>query len=102
MADEKPKEENGVEKILARNAEAGGKRSPLYRWMWKHHDRLAAEFDELGTNWKALLQGFIELGLTDRNGRPPTLKGAQETWYKVRRDIAKARAKKAVPKPPAV
>src|SRR5689334_4739196 len=102
MTDDKPKDENGVEMILARNARAGGKRSPLYRWMWKHHDRLVAEFDELGPNWRELLQGFIELGLTDRNGQPPKLRTAQETWYRVKRDVAAARAKKSqAPKPAA-
>ena len=95
MTDDPPKDRNGVERVLARNAKPGGKRSPLYRWMRKHHDRLIAEFDEHGTNWRELVKGFAEIGLTDRNGRPPTLRGAQQTWYRVRRDVAADRARKS-------
>jgi len=71
--------------------------SPLYRWMWAHHDTLC---DELGVpglrgQWGRVAAALAARGLTDGGGKTPTERTARETWWKVRR----AKAAEEEPKP---
>ena len=90
-----------LEKIAA-VARAGVGRAPLYRWLWKRHDDFAALMDECRPNWRKLSEGFAELGIRAPDGQPINPETVRATWYRVRRDMAAGREKraaKAVPAP---
>ncbi|TCZ61143.1 hypothetical protein [Roseicella aquatilis] len=90
------------EVIAAVRATGGAKAStysPLYRWMWAHHDALR---DELGApglrgQWGRVAAALAARGLTDGGGRAPTARTARETWWKVRRAKAADAAAAARP-----
>jgi len=66
-----------------------------------HHDALAAAFDADGASWRVVTEMLVENGLTDGDGKQPAIRRAQKTWYRVKRDVAAARAKaEAKRKPP--
>jgi hypothetical protein len=75
----------------------GTRRSPLWRWMHRNHDRLSVLFEEAPPSWEVLVETFGGMGLTDREGKNPTAETARKTWYRVRRNIAAARARRAKP-----
>jgi hypothetical protein len=77
----------------------GTLRSPLWRWMHQNHDRLSALFEQAPPAWEVLVETFAGMGLTDRAGKNPTAETARKTWYRVRRNIAAARARRAGPAP---
>ena len=83
-----------LKKVLS--AREGGRHSPLYAWMKKHYAALSAEFEEHGARWEARVKAMAEAGLKDAEGKPPTVRGAQQTWYRVRREMER---KKPAPKP---
>lgn len=90
-----------VAKVVAANRDRGGRHSQLYRWMRSHHDALAAAFDADGASWRVVTEMLADNGLTDGNGKQPAIRRAQKTWYRVKRDVAAARAKvEARRKPP--
>jgi hypothetical protein len=74
---------------------SGTLRSPLWRWMHRNHDRLSALFEQAPPAWEVLVETFDDMGLTDRAGKKPTAETARKTWYRVRRNIAAARARHA-------
>jgi hypothetical protein len=74
-------------------------RSPLYRWMRRHHDELAEKWAGLRIDWVATCERLAAVGLTDRNGKPPSSSTARQTWLRVRRDLAKARRVRCLPRP---
>lgn len=95
-----PRQDHRLTKVLDTLRTHGGPgRSPLYRWMRRHHDALAAAFAETVPAWDPLAARFASLGLTDANGKSPNATSARQTWYRVRRDVAEARARPA-PSPP--
>lgn len=74
--------------LSARGAGKGrGARSPLYAWMRKHYAELKAEFEANGPHWVARTQAMAEIGLTDQDGKPPTVRTAQQTWYRLIREM---------------
>jgi hypothetical protein len=77
-------------KIIAASTSGGGRRSPLFVWMRRHHADLSAAFSEAGPNWAALTLALGKEGLTDRTGKPPTIRTAQRTWYEVCKHIRRA------------
>lgn len=84
-----------LEDVLAASRDqlsAAGRRSPLFRWMLRHHDELAAHLAIEGANWVALAHGFGRKGLLDRTGKPPTPERARKTWLKVRQTVAEQKA----------
>lgn len=83
--------ENDPRLRRALNAIGRGKHSELYLWMRHHHSALKANFKEKGPSWQALVVVFAEEGLTDAAGNPPTLRTAQQTWYRVCREVEKGR-----------
>lgn len=88
-----PRQDRRLVKVLAALRTHGGPgRSPLYRWMRRHHDTLAAAFAETPPAWEPLASELAGVGLTDAGGKPPAAASARQTWYRVRRDVARARA----------
>jgi hypothetical protein len=67
--------------------------------MHRNHDRLSALFELAPPAWEVLVETFGGMGLTDRAGKNPTAETARKTWYRVRRNIAAARAQRAKPAP---
>ncbi len=87
-----PGQDRRLTKVLAALRQHGGPgRSPLYRWMRRHHDALAAAFAETPPAWIPLAAEMAAVGLTDADGKPPSAASARQTWYRVRRDLARAR-----------
>ena len=87
-----PRQDRRVTKVLAALHNHGGPgRSPLYRWMRRHHDSLAAAFAETSPAWAPLAAEMAAVGLTDAGGKAPSAVSARQTWYRVRRDLARAR-----------
>jgi len=84
---------------IAEAARAGSRLSPLYRWLRTRHDAFAELVDETRPNWKALADSFTELGLAGPSGRALTAETVRHTWWRVRRDVAAAKERRA--KPPA-
>lgn len=84
--------------VEAANIQSG--RSPLYRWLRRHHDELLARLDGERFDWRAFAHGFAKLGLTDRTGKAASPEAARKTWLRVRQDVAAARARKQSKSPP--
>lgn len=82
-----------VARIVAANREKGGRHSSLYRWMRSHHDALSAAFEADGASWRVVAEMLAGTGLTDGVGKQPAIRRLQKTWYRVKRDVAVARAK---------
>src|SRR5689334_7197858 len=87
------KDEKGMQRI-AEIARGASKRSALYLWLHANHDEFLALMEETRPNWKRLAEGFAEIGIVTPEGKPLTAETVRVTWYRVRRDVAKARAKK--------
>jgi hypothetical protein len=97
-----PRQDRRLVKVLAALRTHGGPgRSPLYRWMRRHHDTLATAFAETPPSWGPLAAELAAVGLTDADGKPPAAASARQTWYRVRRDVARARGQPDA-KPPAL
>jgi hypothetical protein len=95
-----PRQDHRLTKVLAALRTHGGPgHSPLYRWMRRHHDTLVAAFAETPPAWGPLAAELAAVGLTDADGKSPAAASARQTWYRVRRDVARAR-EQSVPKPP--
>lgn len=87
-----PRQDRRLTKVLAALRSHGGQgRSPLYRWMRQHHDALAAAFAETPPAWGPLAAEMTAVGLTDADGKAPSAVSARQTWYRVRRDLDRAR-----------
>jgi len=87
-----PRQDRRLTKVLAALRTHGGPgRSTLYRWMRRHHDTLAAAFAETSPAWGPLATELAAVGLTDADGKPPSAVSARQTWYRVRRDLTRAR-----------
>ncbi|MDT8261885.1 hypothetical protein RQ832_01375 [Roseomonas sp. DSM 102946] len=55
--------------------------------MRKHYTELKAEFEANGPHWVARTRAMAEIGLTDQDGKPPTVRTAQQTWYRLVREM---------------
>jgi hypothetical protein len=98
----RPRKDPRLVKVLAAIRSHGGPgHSPLYRWMRRHHDDLAAAFAKNPPTWGPLAEELSGVGLTDGDGKPPNAASTRQTWYRVRRDVARDRAQlpAAVPVP---
>jgi hypothetical protein len=95
-----PRQDRRLTKVLAALRTHGGPgRSPLYRWMRRHHDTLLAAFAETPPAWAPLAAEMAAVGLTDADGKPPSATSVRQTWYRVRRDLARARERPAMNAP---
>ena len=73
-----------------RQAAAAGRRSILYQWMLANFEEFRATLAAAGRpNWSELAKAFAEEKLWDRRNRPPTAEGSRQTWWLVRRAVAK-------------
>ena len=71
----------------------GGVHSPLYEWLWEHHDEVAGDFNPPSTpNWTAVAETLKNVGVlagpTPRTGVPrvPTGDLLRRTCLRVLRD----------------
>jgi hypothetical protein len=72
-----------------------GRRSKLHAWFVLEWETLRG-----GTiNWPWLMSEIAKRGLTDRNGQPPKLLTAQQTWYRVKAEM-RERQKAVTPSSP--
>lgn len=62
--------------------------SPLYVALRDNHDAIAKALDSGRPDWRKIVAGLAGLGIVDGKGAAPTIRGAQQTWYRVRRDVA--------------
>jgi len=90
MSRQPSKDRRLVKVLTALRAHGGSARSPIYRWMRRHHDTLVAAFAEIPPAWGPLSAELAAVGLTDAESKPPTAQSARQTWYRVRRDVARA------------
>lgn len=86
--------------LMAEVLRACEARAPLYRWMRLHHDWFAAQLAETRPKWQALAEGFAKLGFRDGEMKPLKPQNIRHTWWRVRRDVQTARAKRRSPSPP--
>ena len=72
-------------------------RSPLFWWLFEHHDELAVEAagSRVGLPWSRLCSGFAEAGLTAVDGTAVKPETARKTWQRVRKEKARLRAQEA-------
>ena len=91
----RPRRDDELSRIAEIIRHSGG-RSPLYRWLKPRHDAFAALLAEKGgrPDWQALAARFAELGITGGNGQPVSPEAARHTWWRVRRDVAQAMARR--------
>jgi hypothetical protein len=88
-------------RVLAAARSPDDRHSPLYRWMWRHHDALSRQFAAHPPSWGALIQVFAEAGLFDRSGKPANAKTARQTWTRVVAAVARVRAARVKQERPA-
>ena len=93
----KPTQGDAQLQRIAELAKAGAGRSPLYRWLRTRHDAFAALLEETRPDWRTLAEGFAELGIGKSDGKPIAAEAARHVWWRVRRDVAAARARRAAP-----
>jgi hypothetical protein len=87
----RPASDNALSKVLNVSNDKLKKHSKLYYWMLEHHAKLRAEFQKNGPQWPDRVRAMADAGLTDRTGKPASVKVAQNTWYAVCRAIDKER-----------
>jgi len=66
-------------------------RSPLFWWLLKHHAEIAESAKGRRMRWEPLLRRILARGLTDGSAKSPTAETVRKTWWKVRREVARAR-----------
>ncbi len=81
----------GVKTILAQ-IDQSADRSSLFYWMVAHHDELVVRAKGRKLRWVELCVTFGTLGLTNRQGEIATEQAARQTWYRVRKEVARQRA----------
>lgn len=88
-----PDEAKGLSDIRAAlQAHGGGAWSPLFRWMYRHHDELAGMFAEARPSWRHVTAELAGRGFTAPDGgelRPETVR---KLWLRVRRRHETVRA----------
>ena len=91
----RPRRDDELSRI-AETIRHSGRRSPLYRWLKPRHDAFAALLAKEGgrPDWQALAARFAELGIMGGNGQPVSPEAARHTWWRVRRDVAQAIARR--------
>lgn len=67
-------------------------RSATFLWMKANHDTLTQALGKKRVSWERVCDWFAQLGLTDRSGKTPTQRNARETWYTVRKVVAREKA----------
>ena len=84
-----------IARMKAGPARGRGRRSSLYRWFRENHARLIEEFQLNAPSWPGLAAALGDSGLTNGDNQKPTAEGARTTWYRVRREMSAALAKRS-------
>ena len=71
----------------------GGRRSPLFQWMYRNHDTLLEMFSEVRPNWRQVSAVLTSRGFTAADGQPLQSESVRKLWHKVRRRHGKASGK---------
>lgn len=82
-----------VSELESAPARGHARKSRLYLWLQQNHDALTQEFTRNPPSWNKLADILGRRGVLDGDGKNPTARGARGAWYRVRRDIAAARAR---------
>jgi hypothetical protein len=81
-----PGETSGLSGFRAAlEAHGGGMRSPLFQWMYRHHDALLEMFSEMRPNWPRVTAVLSERGFAGPDGRPLRPETVRKLWLRVRR-----------------
>jgi hypothetical protein len=83
-----------VTAMLQARARGPGRRSALYLWLRDNHDALTAAFAQNAPAWGSLASYLGEHGIMDGDAKPPTARGTRDAWWRVRKDVAAARARR--------
>jgi hypothetical protein len=87
-----------IVELAAENAKgraAGtGRRSMLYLWLHAHHDQLAEIFAQNGPSWARIASHLGKNGIVGDRGEAPAPETVRSAWYRVRRDVAAALARR--------
>ncbi|HKN28539.1 MAG TPA: hypothetical protein VJY34_11915 [Roseiarcus sp.] len=84
----------GAKAILAQ-VERPYERSPLFEWLFEHHDDVIAAAAGRRVEWSRLCGEFESAGLTGRDGKPVNATTARKTWQRVRKEHARVEALRA-------
>jgi hypothetical protein len=91
-------------KAILKTVVRSERRSPLFRWMVKHHDELIEASRQERFHWTSFCSEAAKRGLTDTQGQAPTAENARKTWARARKAVQEglelAAAKPPRPKPP--
>jgi hypothetical protein len=80
---------------------AMSKRSTLYRWMVANYDDFAEVLKQAGRpNWEKLALTLGEQGLRDAGDKPPTEECTRQTWWKVKKAMARRAGRPATQQKP--
>ena len=93
------KNRSGLGAVL-RDIARGPGRSSLFHWLYDSHDEIVQASLGRRIRWKPIAAHASRLGLTDGDDKPPTAERVRQTWFGVRREVAKQRALRAsAPRP---
>lgn len=88
------KSRSGLGAVL-RDIARGPERSSLFYWLYDSHDEIVQASLGRRIRWKPIAAHAGKLGLTDGDDKPPTAERVRQTWFGVRREVAKQRALRA-------
>ena len=70
-------------------------RSSLFWWLFDNHAAIAQRAEGRRLDWTELCTTFGDHGLTDLDGKAPTVRTARMTWWRVRKEHARVEALRA-------
>ena len=70
-------------------------RSSLFWWLFDNHAAIAQRAEGRRLDWTELCTTFCDHGLTDLDGKAPTVRTARMTWWRVRKEHARVEALRA-------
>ena len=70
-------------------------RSSLFWWLFDNHAEIAQRAEGRRLDWTELCTTFHDHGLTDLDGKAPTVRTARMTWWRVRKEHARVEALRA-------
>ena len=70
-------------------------RSSLFWWLFDNHAAIAQRAEGRRLDWTELCTTFRDHGLTDLDGKAPTVRTARMTWWRVRKEHARVEALRA-------
>jgi len=67
----------------------------LFYWLYDNHDEIVQASLGRRIRWKPIAAHAGKLGLTDGDDKAPTAERVRQTWFGVRKEVAKQRALRA-------